>query len=274
MEIESHLRNALANREFELYYQPQFRLDRSLAGFEALLRWTNPKLGSVSPARFIPVAESAGIIVSIGQWVLEEACRQTAEWNAAGFSGFRMAVNVSAFQFARTDFAADVAHLLALTNIAPHQLELELTETAIMQDVSKSSAQLRRLRESGVTVSIDDFGTGYSSLSYLQRLPVDAIKIDQSFVRDLSTDCSGSLKMIHAIVDLGHDLHLRVVAEGVETEEQLHHVRSAGCDLAQGFLFDRPLTKNNATLLLDKHRKQLEATRDAHLSPYEVLVEG
>ena len=261
-EIETHLRNALANREFELHYQPQFRLDRSLAGFEALLRWTNPKLGSVSPARFIPVAEAAGLIVPIGQWVLEEACRQTAEWNALGFSDFRMAVNVSAFQFARPDFAVTVAHLLRIMGIAPHQLELELTETAIMQDVVKSSAQLLRLRESGVTVSIDDFGTGYSSLSYLQRLPVDSIKIDQSFIRDLSSSRSSSLTMIQAIVDLAHDLRLVVVAEGVETEEQLAHVRSAGCDLAQGFLFHRPLNERAAALLLEERRKHLSANSE------------
>jgi len=269
IEIESHLRNALANQEFELYYQPQVRLDGGLTGFEALLRWTNPKIGTVSPSRFIPIAEATGLIIPIGQWVLEEACRQLAEWTAAGFQGFRMAVNVSTFQFARADFAASVAHLLAVMRIEPRRFELELTETAIMKDIARSSAQLRKLRESGVTIAIDDFGTGYSSLSYLQRLPVDAIKIDQSFVRSLGISPSSSLPMVQAIANLAHDLNLLVVAEGVETEEQLGYLRTVGCDLAQGYLFDEPLTKHKATMLLATSRNQMatgpEETRAENL---------
>ena len=251
--IETHLRNALAAREFELLYQPQFHLDRTLAGFEALLRWTNPTLGAVSPSRFIPVAESTGLIVSIGDWVLEEACRQTAGWIAAGFANFRMAVNVSARQFARPDFPATVSRHLRNSGVAPHKIELELTETAIMSEIAKSSSQLLEVRESGVAVAIDDFGTGYSSLSYLQRLPVDAIKIDQSFVQGLGTGPSNSLTMIQAIVNLAHDLHLRVIAEGVETEEQLEVLQSLHCDVAQGFLLGTPLSVHDATALLSRH---------------------
>jgi EAL domain-containing protein (putative c-di-GMP-specific phosphodiesterase class I) len=250
IQIESCLRTALAAREFELYFQPQYRMDRSLVGFEALLRWNSPKLGMVSPAVFIPVAEQTGLIVPIGQWVLEEACRQIAAWSAAGHTAFRVAVNVSAFQFAREDFPESVAQFLRVMGISPERIELELTETAIMTDISKSSAQLRELRDLGLAVWIDDFGTGYSSLSYLQRLPVDGIKIDQSFVKDLSSDPVSALPMIEAIVNLAHNLNLRVMAEGVETEEQLQFLRDASCDLAQGYLFSRALPGAEATAVL------------------------
>ena len=268
VQIESCLRTALAAREFEVHYQPQYRLDGELTGFEALLRWRSPTLGTVSPALFIPIAEETGLVIPIGQWVLEEACRQTAAWIAAGYADFRVAVNVSAFQFARADFPESVAHFLRVMGIPPQRIELELTETVIMTDVAKSSAQLQELRELGLAVWIDDFGTGYSSLSYLQRLPVDGIKIDQSFVRGLTGDPSSALPMIEAIVNLAHNLNLRVIAEGVETQEQLQFLRNSGCDLAQGFLFHPALAAQSATDLL--------AARDARSRSYpeEVLVLG
>ena len=258
VEIEIQLKTALAGREFEVYYQPQYRLDRSLAGFEALLRWTNSKLGSVSPGRFIPIAEATGLIAPIGQWVLEEACRQMSEWADLGFENFRMAVNVSAYQFARADFPESVAQVLRKRGISPDRLELELTETAIMGDVAKSASQLCEIRNLGMDVSIDDFGTGYSSLSYLQRLPVDAIKIDRSFVQALSASPQSSLTMIQAIVNLAHDLNLRVVGEGVETEEQLRHLQQVRCDLTQGYLLDRPLTARAAMELLERQAAKPE----------------
>ena len=266
IEIESCLRTALSSREFEVYYQPQYRLDRRLTGFEALLRWNSPRLGIVSPSVFIPIAEETGLIIPIGQWVLEEACRQTAAWNAQGYTGFRVAVNVSAFQFARTDFPQNVAQFLHVMGVPPQQIELELTETAIMTNVAKSSAQLRELRELGLAVWIDDFGTGYSSLSYLQRLPVDGIKIDQSFVKDLGKEQSSALPMIEAIVKLAHTLNLRVIAEGVETEEQLRYLQDSGCDLAQGYLFNRALAVPQATALLENELGLVTANSEEALA--------
>ncbi len=240
MSIEKTLESAVENGELELHYQAQTNLERRLTGVEALLRWHNPDLGQVHPVTFIPVAEESGLIVPIGAWVLEQACRQTASWLKAGFAIGRIAVNISAQQLGRAGFVEGVRSVLERNELPPECLELELTETALMYDLENCLHCLHGLRELGVSVAIDDFGTGYSSLLYLQRLPVNRVKIDQSFIRGLTDRSQETLPLIRAIVDLAHGLGLTVVAEGVETESQLKALTAAGCDLVQGYLIHRP----------------------------------
>lgn len=240
MSIEKTLESAVENGELELHYQAQTNLELRLTGVEALLRWHNPDLGQVHPVTFIPVAEESGLIVPIGAWVLEQACRQTASWLKAGFAIGRIAVNISAQQLGRAGFVEGVRSVLERNDLPPECLELELTETALMYDLENCLHCLQGLRELGVSVAIDDFGTGYSSLLYLQRLPVNRVKIDQSFIRGLTDRPQETLPLIRAIVDLAHGLALTVVAEGVETESQLKALTAAGCDLVQGYLIHRP----------------------------------
>jgi len=240
MSIEKALESAVENGELELHYQAQTDLERRLTGAEALLRWHNPDLGQVLPATFIPVAEESGLIVPIGAWVLEQACRQTASWLKAGFPIGRIAVNISARQLGQTGFMETVRSALERSGLSPDCLELELTETALMYDLENCMHRLEALRELGVSVAIDDFGTGYSSLFYLQRLPVSRVKIDQSFVHGITGRAQETLPLIRAIVDLAHGLGLTVIAEGVETENQMAALTAAGCDLAQGYLIHRP----------------------------------
>jgi diguanylate cyclase (GGDEF)-like protein/PAS domain S-box-containing protein len=235
LEIENSLRRALDNRELRLYYQPQVDAGGKLAGFEALLAWDHPKLGLTSPARFIPVAEESGMIVPIGSWVLAEACRQSAVWQHSGCPRVRVAVNVSATQFSRTDFTETVAEALSASTLDPSLLELELTEGVVVRDLEESIRQMERLRALGVGISIDDFGTGYSSLSYLRRLPIDALKIDRSFLQEIDRE-PATIPLVKAIVALAHGLRLTVVAEGVENRGQLEALRAVGCDLFQGYL--------------------------------------
>jgi len=240
LEIENGLRRAVENSELQLYYQPQVEMNGRIAGLEALLVWNHPKLGIIPPAQFIPVAEESGMIVPIGAWVLGEACRQNAAWQNSGYQPLKVAVNVSPMQFARADFVETVAQALARGGLDPALLELELTESVVMRDIEESGRQMDRLRALGVSISIDDFGTGYSSLSYLRRLPIDTLKIDQSFLKELETD-SNTMPLVQAIVALAHGLGLCVVAEGVETEKQLEVLRAVGCDKVQGFLLGGPL---------------------------------
>ena len=238
VEVESYLRRALDRSEFSLHYQPQFDLQNGrLVGQEALLRWTNPKLGSVAPDQFIPIAEENGLIVPIGNWVLEEACRQTSEWRDTGYPLKGVAVNVSAIQFSRPDFVQTIGDVLGRTRLDPRFLELELTESLVIRDVRESARKMQELRDLGVQISVDDFGKGYSSLSYLQRLPIDILKLDRSFVEESST---GNTSLVQGIVSLAHGLGIRVTAEGVETEQQLELVHHTGCDKVQGFLLGRP----------------------------------
>jgi diguanylate cyclase (GGDEF)-like protein/PAS domain S-box-containing protein len=236
LEIENALRKALELNEFQLRYQPQVSLDGTLTALEALLVWNHPKLGVIPPLQFIPVAEESGLIIPIGNWVLREACRQNAEWQKAGHPRVKVAVNVSVMQFTRPGFTEIVAHVLKETGLAPSFLELELTESLIMQDVRESAQQLDRLRSLGVNLAIDDFGTGYSSLSALQQFPIGTLKIDQSFVRDVAVD-SDDAAIVRTIIDMGKSLDLEVIAEGVEACEQLEFLRKHGCDYAQGRLF-------------------------------------
>ena len=254
--LENQLRRALERDEFELYYQPQFSLqngDRILEGVEALIRWNQSEQGLILPTKFIPVAEETGLIVPIGEWVLRTACAQHKAWVEAGFAPIRMAVNLSARQFHSQDLAKRIAGILEETGMSPSHLELELTESTIMRDTESTIRLLHELSEMGITLSIDDFGTGYSSLAYMKHFPLDRLKIDQSFVRDI-TSSRPEAEMIVPIIALGHSMKLRVLAEGVEFEEQLNYLRKQGCDEIQGFLCSRPLPPDELVRFLKQRR--------------------
>jgi EAL domain-containing protein (putative c-di-GMP-specific phosphodiesterase class I) len=224
-----------------------------IVGLEALVRWHHPKLGLVPPSDFIPLAEETGLILPIGEWVLREACRQNREWQDQGFSRMRIGVNISARQFQQQHLSDTVVRILEESNLEPRFLELELTESSIMSNADATIEVLSKLQSMGVAISVDDFGTGFSSLSYLKRLPIDSLKVDQSFVRELATDPDDAA-LVMAIVNLAHALRLRVVAEGVETQEQLRFLRLLRCDEIQGYLISRPLPVEGITELLANRR--------------------
>jgi len=248
--IEEGLRRALERREFTVHYQPKIDLQTgAIAGAEALARWTNFTRGPVSPAEFVPVAEDCGLIVPIGTWVLREACRQARTWVEAGLPMLNIAVNISALEFRNDDFLKNLFMILDETGLNPQLLELELTEGVLMKHAESAASILRALRERGVRVAIDDFGTGYSSLSYLRRFPVDELKIDQSFVRRISTH-AGDAPIVTAILAMARSLKLRVVAEGVETPEEVEFLKAHQCDEAQGYYFSRPVTADEFAKLL------------------------
>ncbi|MFP5506901.1 MAG: EAL domain-containing protein [Gammaproteobacteria bacterium] len=239
--LQNRLHHALEKREFSLFYQPQLDIETgTVTGVEALLRWDSQDLGQVPPSRFIPVAEDSGLIIAIGEWVLREACRQMAEWRAAGLPELTLSVNLSALQFRRTGLVDTVAAALESSGLPPQLLELELTESILLQDVDNTLHTVRQLKALGVRLSIDDFGTGYSSLSYLKRFAVDKLKIDQSFVSDIGRDPDDDA-IVRAIVQLARSLRLGIIAEGVETPEQLAFLRQEGCREIQGYLLSRPL---------------------------------
>ncbi|MGC1688256.1 MAG: EAL domain-containing protein [Candidatus Acidiferrales bacterium] len=249
--IEENLRRALERQEFTLHYQPKINLVRGeITGAEALLRWTHPVRGPVSPAQFIPVAEDCGLILPIGKWVLREACRQVRAWQDAGLSPGTIAVNISAMEFRDDKFLNGVFEVLSDTGLDPKSLELELTESVLMKRAEATESILKTLRERGVQVAVDDFGTGYSSLSYLRRLPIDALKIDQSFVRQITTD-PDETTIVTAVIGMGRNLKLRVVAEGVETQQQLAFLQAHECDEAQGYYFSRPVLPQQFAKLLE-----------------------
>jgi diguanylate cyclase (GGDEF)-like protein len=251
--MESQLRAALDHKELFLMYQPKIALkDGAVAGLEVLLRWRHPQHGLVSPVEFIPVAEEAGLIVEIGEWVLKNAVDQSRAWRAAGVPIVPVAVNLSARQFHRTDIVGCVETVVRDAQLAPGELELELTESMSVQCPERSADLMARLRDLGCTLSIDDFGTGYSSLSYLKRLPVDKLKIDRSFVQDMHQSAE-SLAMVKAIIAMAHSLHLEVIAEGVELQEQLDGLRAAGCDQIQGFYYSKPLSAEDCAAYLKEH---------------------
>ncbi len=245
MEIEEALNVALERNYLRLVYQPLYTADGALTGFEALLRFRHPRLGEISPARFIPVAEDTRLIGPIGSWVLREACRQLKEWQNNGLPHVRMAVNISALQFARDDFADSVARTFSECDLDPENLILELTESVVMEDYASVVSQMNLLRQCGVHIAMDDFGTGYSSLSYIHRIPVDIIKIDRSFVERL-TEVGGTRPIVEAVIAMAKHLGLNVVAEGVETVEQQQILQQAGCQGFQGYLFARPLPPEEA----------------------------
>jgi diguanylate cyclase (GGDEF)-like protein len=235
MHLVSAMRSALANGEFRLHYQPQFRLkDQRIVGAEALLRWHHPQLGDIPPATFIPLAERSGLIVDIGAWVLHEACRQAKAWQHAGLKDLVMAINVSPAQFRRDGIERDIQSALAAADLSPHCIELELTESLLLADATKLSELLSRLRALGLRFSIDDFGTGYSNLGYLKRFDVESLKIDQSFVRRMTTDANDD-GIVRAIVQMSHSLKLNAVAEGIEDAQALAMLVDMGCDYGQGF---------------------------------------
>jgi EAL domain-containing protein (putative c-di-GMP-specific phosphodiesterase class I) len=239
--LETSLRRALERGEFVLHYQPIVELcTLRVAGMEALLRWKHPDHGTVSPAEFIPLAEETGLIVPIGQWVLEQACRQACALEAAGHGHLVVSVNLSPRQFRQPDLSRSVARALESAGLRPDKLTLEVTEGSVMDDADTAVRTLHELKAMGIGISIDDFGTGYSSLSYLRRFPIDSLKIDQSFVRDITADPDDAA-ITSAVIAMGHSLRLNIVAEGVETAEQLAFLRELGCHAAQGYLFGRPV---------------------------------
>ncbi len=241
MELEQALRRALDDGQLFLHFQPKVAvLSQQLSGVEALLRWVHPTLGNVSPARFIPIAEESGLILPIGKWVLHEACRQTKAWQAAGLPSVRMAVNLSQRQFDDPQLVRSLRDLLQSHQLDPQWLELEITESMVMQDTERAIALLRDIKRLGVRLAIDDFGTGYSSLAQLKRFPVDTLKVDRSFIREI-TSSSDDKAIAEAIITMGRSLGLSVVAEGVETAEQLAALRARDCDEMQGYLFARPM---------------------------------
>jgi diguanylate cyclase (GGDEF)-like protein/PAS domain S-box-containing protein len=259
--IESALRNALERNEFVLHYQPQVDLQTGrIVGMEALIRWKHPELGMVPPSRFIGIAEDTGLIVPIGAWVMRTACAQNKAWQDAGLGKLRVAVNLSARQFSATDLVPGIEAVLNDTGLDPSCLELELTESLFMSDVTPAVELLHRMKALGINLSIDDFGTGYSSFSYLSRFPIDVLKIDRSFVNDITHDANDAA-IVASIIALAHNLRLSVIAEGVETAEQLDYLRHQGCDEMQGYYFSKPLPANEFEQLL-RQRRGLAAPED------------
>ena len=253
--LEVDLRKAIGNGEFELFYQPQINIEANeIGGFEALLRWHHPERGLVPPAEFIPVIEDTGLISPLGDWIIEEACREAASWPR----DINVAVNLSPIQFRNRGLVQSVTRALAASGLAPHRLELEITESVLLQDSETTVSTLHQLRRLGVRIAMDDFGTGYSSLSYLRSFPFDKIKIDQSFVREMSqrTDC---LAIVQSVASLGASLGMPTVAEGIETEDQLRQIQAAGCTDAQGYYFGRPKPARELvhTLAALKHKAKV-----------------
>jgi EAL domain-containing protein (putative c-di-GMP-specific phosphodiesterase class I) len=239
--MRNGLRRALERSELVLYYQPQIDLASGrVVGTEALLRWNHPDFGLVAPGRFIPIAEDSGLIVPIGEWVITEACRQAVAWQKAGLPALQMAVNLSAVQFKRGNVEQIVITALQQSGLAPSLLELELTESILIENVEQVLSTVKRLKQLGVKLSIDDFGTGYSSLSYLKRFDIDKLKIDQSFIRDLATDTDDAA-IVNAVIQMARSLNLKTIAEGVEHPDMLDLLRGFQCDEVQGYYFARPM---------------------------------
>jgi diguanylate cyclase (GGDEF)-like protein len=247
--IDHGLRQALERAEFVLHYQPQINFATgAIAGVEALLRWDHPVRGLLRPVEFMAVAEESGLIVPMGHWVLREACRQAKAWETSGLTPIRMAVNVSAVELRSKTFVAGVKAVLIESGLAPQHLELELTETFLMQDCSPTVRVLEALKALGIQLALDDFGTGYSSLSYMRRFPIDTLKIDRSFVRDLTTDANDA-SIVRAVINMGHSMHMLVVAEGVETAEQASMLREQSCPEGQGHYFGHPVSPDEIAAL-------------------------
>jgi EAL domain-containing protein (putative c-di-GMP-specific phosphodiesterase class I) len=235
LSLEQDMRQALARQDFVLHYQPKFDVRTgAVVGMEALLRWNHPEKGFIPPDQFIPIAEESGLIVPLGRWVLETACAQNKRWQDEGMSRVRVAVNLSAVQFRQRDLVETIRNVLQHTGLGPESLELEITETVVMQNASDAVGTIEALSGMGIQVAIDDFGTGYSSLSYLKRFQLNKLKIDRSFIRDIASD-QDDAAIVKATIGLAHNLRLKVIAEGVETEDQLLYLRSLGCDEYQGY---------------------------------------
>ena len=251
--LERFLRRALDQNEFQLYYQPKIDLVTGrITGMEALLRWMHPGMGMISPVKFIPLAEETGLIIPIGAWVLRTACAQNRIWEQQGLPALRVAVNLSARQFAQDDLHATIVSTLEDTGLSPQLLELEITESLTMDNPEHAAALLRKLKALGISLAIDDFGTGYSSLSYLKRFPIDTVKIDRSFIKDIPND-EDDVAITQAVIAMAHSLRLKVIAEGVELEEHLAFLQQHGCDEAQGYLFGAPMPADQFEKLLSQH---------------------
>ncbi len=264
-ELEKDLRDALALDQLHLVYQPQVDYrDHSVVGVEALLRWQHPQHGLVPPDLFIPLAEQNGTIIAIGEWILDQTCRQLREWHDQGFSELRMAVNLSTVQLHHSELPRVVNNLMQIYRLPPRSLELEVTETGLMEDINTAAQHLLSLRRSGALIAIDDFGTGYSSLSYLKSLPLDKIKIDKSFVQDLLDD-EDDATIVRAIIQLGKSLGMQVIAEGVETVEQEAYIIAQGCNEGQGYLYSKPLPARELTGYLKQARRLNIAANPATL---------
>ncbi|MCK6188195.1 EAL domain-containing response regulator [Pseudomonas sp. EYE_354] len=250
LDLENDLRDAIKHQAFTLHYQPKVEVaNGKVCAVEALLRWDRPGYGAVSPAVFVPVLENLGLIVPVGRWVIERVCQQIAAWQRSDVGAVEVAVNVSGQQLIEGDLIADIARILAKTGVEAHWLEVELTEGSLMDNTQRTIASLQRLRAMGVKIAIDDFGTGYSSLAYLRRFPLDTLKIDIAFIREVTTNPQDAA-ITRTIIELAHSLKLRAVAEGVETQAQLAFLKEAGCDQMQGYLFSRPLPVANLERLL------------------------
>ncbi|TCS37445.1 PAS domain S-box-containing protein/diguanylate cyclase (GGDEF)-like protein [Paucimonas lemoignei] len=263
LNLENQLRHALDNGEFILHYQPQHDLQtNAIVGVEALIRWNRPGQGMIAPLKFIPVAEMSGLIVPIGDWVMQEACRQAQDWQSRGAEPIGVSVNVSARQFKDPTLVSKIAQCLESTGLDPHLLELELTESIVMEDPVNSAARLKQIRDLGVTISIDDFGTGYSSLSYLRQFPIDILKIDRSFVRDVHIDTHNAA-IVTAILAMAGQLQIGVVAEGIETAEQQEFLARHGCGIGQGYYFNKPVTAAECEKLFER--------RPARAIPFSVV---
>jgi diguanylate cyclase (GGDEF)-like protein len=262
LQLEHSLRRALERREFILHYQQKVNLKSgAIVGSEALLRWMHPEWGLVRPARFVPLAEETGLIVQIGEWVVEEACRQNVAWQKEGLEPGVVSVNLSARQFRQQGLVRAVSRILASTGLDPSWLEMELTESMVMHNAEAAIAILQGLKSLGVTLSVDDFGTGYSSLAYLKDLPIDTLKIDRSFVRDIRAGGDpGEGVLAQAIISLGHSLDLKVIAEGVETDDQVRFLAKHRCDEVQGFYYGEPVAPDDFAALLAKNRRRTKRT--------------
>jgi EAL domain-containing protein (putative c-di-GMP-specific phosphodiesterase class I) len=250
LDLENQIRRAIDEKQFELHYQPKVDAETwSLVGAEALLRWNHPERGAIAPDEFIPVAEETGLIVPIGQWVLREACKQVRQWSTLPTGAIPVSVNISSHQFNSDGLIEDVFDAVSMAGIDALLLELEITESVLLQDADSTLLALRRLKEAGVSLSVDDFGTGYSSLSYLKRFPIDTLKIDRSFVKDLHCDADDAA-ICAAILAMARQLGLNVVAEGVESEQQLEFLRRHGCNQIQGFLCSKALSATDFSAML------------------------
>ena len=267
LKLETDLRTALDRGALHVHYQPKVSIRSGrITGFEALARWEHPEIGTVSPGVFIPVAERAGLVSSVGEFVLRTACAQVKQWRQMGLPSIRMSVNLSAHQFKSLDVADVVEQIIKETPVSPRSIDVEITETAMMQHTKLAVEVLQRLKGIGVTVSLDDFGTGYSSLSYLKQFPVDTVKIDRSFISELTTDRDDAA-ITAAIISMAKSLNLKIVAEGVETEEQLEILRSYGCHEIQGYLFSPPVPADEATRLLGDNADLMEDSDATNTSP-------
>ncbi|NOY66220.1 MAG: EAL domain-containing protein [Gammaproteobacteria bacterium] len=251
LQLELDLHEALTKKQFEIFYQPLNAIDaeRNVIGVEALLRWNHPRIGMIPPVDFIGIAEDTGLIVSIGEWVLMEACKQTKEWESQGLGEIAISVNLSPRQFMDSNLISFVENALNVSGLNPDQLDLEITESTAMQSIGKSIEILHKLKKLGVHISIDDFGTGYSSLSYLQQMPIDNLKIDRSFIKNLHHSAKDKA-FVQAIVSMAHTLGMKTIAEGVELEEQFLFLKDIDCTVAQGFLFSKPVPPNQIKSLL------------------------